>query len=93
MDVRNTGTRAGDEIVQLYIRQRVSSATRPVRELKGFRRVTLKPGESRTVTFDIGPDQLSYYGADMKRAVEPGTFDIMIGSSSIAVRDVTLQVR
>lgn len=93
VDVRNTGTRAGDEIVQLYIRQRVSSATRPVRELKGFRRVTLKPGESRTVTFDIGPDQLSYYGADMKRAVEPGTFDIMIGSSSIELRDVTLQVR
>jgi len=92
VEVTNTGSRAGDEVVQLYIRAEVSRATRPVMELKGFRRVTLKPGERRTVTFELGPDQLSYHGPDMKRVVEPGRFRVMVGGSSEAVKSVELDV-
>jgi beta-glucosidase len=92
VDVTNTGTRAGDEVVQLYIRDVVSMATRPVKELRGFRRVTLPPGETRTVTFDLGPEHLSYHGADMKRVVEPGRFDIMVGGNSVDVSSVALDV-
>jgi beta-glucosidase len=90
--VSNTGTRAGDEIVQLYIRAEVSRATRPVMELKGFRRITLKPGEKQTVTFELGPEQLSYHGLDMKRVVEPGRFQVMVGGSSDGVKSVGLDV-
>ena len=92
VDVTNTGKRAGDEIVQLYIHDLVSSATRPVAELRGFRRVTLRPGETRTVTFDVGPEHLAYHGADMKRVVEPGRFEIMVGGSSVDLRSVALDV-
>lgn len=92
VDVTNTGTRAGDEVVQLYIRDVVSLATRPVKELRGFRRVTLQPGETRTVTFDLGPEQLAYHGTDMKRVVEPGRFDIMVGGNSVDVSSVALDV-
>jgi beta-glucosidase len=72
----------------MYIRDLVSSATRPMKELKGFRRIVLEPGESSTVTFDITPDLLSFYDADMKFTVEPGDFEIMVGNSS---RDADLQ--
>ena len=92
VDVRNTGSRAGDEVVQLYIRDEVSSATRPVKELRGFQRVSLAPGETRTVSFDVGPEHLSYHGAGMKRVVEPGTFQLMVGGSSADVRSVNLVV-
>jgi beta-glucosidase len=92
IDVTNTGTRAGDEVVQLYIRDAVSWATRPVAELRGFRRVTLQPGEKRTVRFDLGPEQLAYHGPDMKRVVEPGRFDIMVGGNSVDVSSVALDV-
>jgi len=92
VDVTNTGKRAGDEVVQLYIHDAVSFATRPMKELRGFRRVTLQPGETRTVTFEVGPDQLAYHGADMKRVVEPGRFDIMVGGSSVDVKSVALDV-
>jgi beta-glucosidase len=92
VDVRNTGARAGDEIVQLYIRDRVSSVTRPVTELKGFQRISLQPGTSRPVTFESGPDQQSYHGLEMKRVVEPGWFDIMVGGSSVDVKTVPLEV-
>jgi beta-glucosidase len=61
-------------------------------ELKGFRRVTLAPGERRTVTFELGPEQLSYHGPDMKRVVEPGRFQVMVGGSSDAVKSVALDV-
>lgn len=88
IDVTNTGNREGDEIVQLYIRDEYSSATRPVKELKDFKRVSLKNGERKTVSFQITPDKLAYYNADMKYGVEKGTFKIMIGSSS---RDEDLQ--
>src|SRR6266511_3714424 len=92
VDVTNTGKRAGDEVVQLYVRDAVSWATRPIAELRGFRRVTLQPGETRTVTFDLGPEHLAYHGPDMKRVVEPGRFDILVGGSSTDLRSVALDV-
>jgi beta-glucosidase len=92
VDVKNTGGRAGDEVVQLYIRDEVSSVTRPVLELKGFRRVTLAPGESRTVSFDVGPEQLRFYNADMVRVVEPGDFTLFAGPSSAELKKASLTV-
>jgi beta-glucosidase len=81
-DVSNTGTRAGTEVVQLYLRDDAASVTRPVRELRGFRRVMLQPGEMRTVSFTLGPPDLAMYDRTMRRVVEPGTFTIWIGGSS-----------
>jgi beta-glucosidase len=81
-DVTNTGKREGTETVQMYIRDVVSSATRPVKELKGFQKVSLRPGETKTVSFEITPDLLAFYDVNMKYAVEPGEFFIMIGNSS-----------
>jgi beta-glucosidase len=86
--VTNTGDREGAEVVQMYIRDKVSSVTRPMKELKGFERVSLQPGESRDVAFDIAPEHLAFYDIDMKYVVEPGEFDIMVGNSS---RDADLQ--
>ena len=86
--VRNDGKRAGSEVVQMYIRDLVSSVTRPVKELKGFEKVWLAPGESKTVTFTITPALLRFWNVDMKYVVEPGDFSIMIGTSS---RDEYLQ--
>jgi beta-glucosidase len=80
VDVTNSGHRAGDEVVQLYIRDQVSSVTRPVKELRGFERVTLAPGEKKAVTFTLGPDALSLIDANMQRVVEPGRFDVIVGS-------------
>ena len=80
--VKNTGDFAGDEIVQLYIRDKFSEVTRPVKELKGFKRVSLKPGEERVVDFEINPDMLAYYNLKMNWVVEPGDFKIMLGGSS-----------
>lgn len=91
--VTNTGSRTGDEVVQLYIRDRVSSATRPVKELKGFARITLEPGESRTVSFDVGFEHLCFFGEDMMRVVEPGEFDIMVGGDSTTTLSALLTVR
>jgi len=88
IDVTNTGARAGDEVVQMYIRDKVSSVTRPVKELKGFERVTLAPGETKTVSLEIAPEHLAFYNIDMEHVVEPGEFEIMIGNSS---RDQDLQ--
>jgi beta-glucosidase len=82
VDVTNTGKRAGCEVVQLYIRDLVSSVTRPIKELKGFRKVPLEPGESTTVTFNITPAELSFFDVNMKYVVEPGDFEIMVGNSS-----------
>jgi beta-glucosidase len=81
-DVTNTGKREGAEVVQMYVRDIVSSVTRPVKELKGFRKVTLRPGEKKTVSFDITPDLLAFYDVNMKYVVEPGEFFIMVGNSS-----------
>lgn len=88
VDVTNTGARVGDEVAQLYIRDKVSSVTRPVKELKGFGRITLAPGQTETVVFDITPEHLAFYDIDMNYVVEPGEFEIMTGNSS---RDEDLQ--
>jgi beta-glucosidase len=90
--VRNSGARAGDEVVQLYIRDQVSSVTRPVKELRGFARVTLQPGESKSVSFTLGPDELSLIDRRMQRVVEPGRFDIMVGTSATPALTATLDV-
>jgi beta-glucosidase len=81
-DVTNTGKREGAEVVQLYIRDMVSSVTRPVKELKAFQKVNPCPGETKTVTFEITPELLSFYDINMKYVVEPGEFTIMVGNSS-----------
>ncbi|MEO0367110.1 MAG: glycoside hydrolase family 3 C-terminal domain-containing protein, partial [Pseudomonadota bacterium] len=91
--VTNTGKVAADEIVQLYIRDKVSSVTRPVKQLRGFERVSLAPGESRVVRFPITPSSLSFYNRDMQRVVEPGEFEIMVGNSSTELQSVTLTVK
>jgi beta-glucosidase len=92
VDVTNTGTMAGDEIVQMYIRDDVSSVTRPVKELKGFARIHLAPGETKTVQLPIKPDKLSFLNEDMKRVVEPGTFSIMVGPSSRSEQLLTVKL-
>ena len=86
--VRNTGTRAGDEVVQLYVKDELASVARPVMELRGFTRVHLAPGEEREVTFRLGPEELEMLDRDLRRVVEPGSFRILVGSSS---RDIRLR--
>lgn len=93
IDVENTGKVKGAEIVQLYIHQQVSSATRPVKELKDFTRVELNPGEKKTVRFTLPASKLAYWNAAMKYGVEPGDFDIMVGASSVDVQSATLTVK
>jgi beta-glucosidase len=88
VDVKNTGKRAGTEVVQLYVRDCVSSVTRPVKELKRFQKMLLRPDESRTVALDLTPESLAFYDVHMKYVVEPGEFEIMVGNSS---RDSDLQ--
>jgi beta-glucosidase len=92
VDVTNAGQMAGDEIVQLYIRDEVSSVTRPIKELKGFERVHLEPGQTKTVQFLVTPDKLSFLDEDMRRVVEPGLFDIMLGPSSSADKLLTVKL-
>ena len=82
--VHNRGPVEAEEVVQLYIRDLVGNVTRPVRELKGFQRLRLKPGESRAVSFTLGPDDLAFYGREMQRITEPGEFHAWIGGSSAA---------
>jgi beta-glucosidase len=88
VELTNTGRRAGTEVVQVYIRDRVSTVTRPVKELKGFAKVRLEPGEKRSVTIDITPASLAFFDINMDYVVEPGEFEIMVGTSS---RDSDLQ--
>ena len=92
--VTNTGQRRGTEVVQMYIRDRVSSVTRPVKELKGFVKVWLEAGASTTVSIDITPESLAFYDIDMNNVVEPGEFEIMVGTSSRRedLQIVTLEV-
>ncbi|HEX3738085.1 MAG TPA: CIA30 family protein [Terriglobales bacterium] len=92
VDVSNTGDRAGDEVPQIYVHQEVASVTRPVMALKGFQRIHLNPGETKTVEFAITPDALSLLNADMHKVVEPGIFDIMVGPSSAQTQTVSLKV-
>ncbi len=93
VDVANTGRRTGDEVVQLYVRDDEATVTRPVLELKHFQRVTLAPGERRTVTFDLKPADLAFWNVEMHRVVEPGTFTISAGNSSTALKTTTLTVK
>jgi beta-glucosidase len=90
--VRNTGDRSGDEVVQIYLRDDVASVTRPVKELKRFQRVALLPGERRTLTFTLTPNDLAFYDVDMRRVVEPGTFTVFAGGSSAAVQQARFRV-
>ena len=87
VDVRNSGAVAGDEVVQLYLRDDVGSVTRPVRELRGFQRVTLQPGQSRTVTFDLTDEDLAFTALDMRRVAEPGTFTVFTGGNSVDTQE------
>ena len=82
-DITNTGTRAGDDVVQLYIHDQVASILQPVRRLDGFQRVTLAPGKTQTVTFTLGPANLGFYNNQGQFAVEPGGFDVYVGDSSV----------
>ena len=85
VEVTNVGSREADEVVQLYLHQRYGSASRPVRELKGFRRVTLGPGEARTVRFSVGPAELSYWNAASRDWVlDASTFDVWVGGDCTA---------
>jgi beta-glucosidase len=93
VDVANTGRRAGDEVVQLYVRDDEATVTRPVLELKHFQRVTLQPGEKRTMTFDLKPADLAFWNVEMHRVVEPGTFTISAGNSSATLKATSLTVR
>ena len=90
--VENAGTRPGVEVVQMYIRDRVSSVTRPVLELKGFARVQLEPGQSEVVQIPIRPEHLSFWNIDLEHLVEPGEFDVMLGPDSTNLQAVTLTV-
>jgi beta-glucosidase len=86
--VQNTGNKDADEVVQLYIRDMVCSISRPIKELKGFQRIHLAAGESREVSFDITPEMLKFYNAELKHILEPGDFEIMVGTNS---NDVKMQ--
>lgn len=90
--VSNTGARRGDEIVQLYVQDEVSSVTRPVLELRGFKRVTLEPGETRVVAFTLMPDDLAFYDRTQRRVVEPGWFKVMVGGSSVQTISTRFEV-
>jgi beta-glucosidase len=97
--VTNTGTRAGAEVVQLYLRDDVASSTRPVRQLRGFRKITLAPGETRTVHFRLGPDELGVYvptGGEgelgFRKVVEPGSFTVFVGGSSLTTNQARFEV-
>jgi len=92
VDVANIGQRAGDEVVQVYVRDQVSSVARPVMELKGFERVTLAPGERRTLRFTLGPDAFALWDVDMREVVEPGLFTIMAGPSSAQLKSAILEI-
>ncbi|HXJ89802.1 MAG TPA: glycoside hydrolase family 3 N-terminal domain-containing protein [Candidatus Binatia bacterium] len=92
VSVTNTGSRAGDQVVQMYVHHPVSSIVQPVIALRAFKRVHLEPGASTTVTFEVGPDQLSILDAHMQRTVEPGAIDLMIGPSSAETSQVSLTV-
>lgn len=92
VDITNSGKMKGDEIIQLYIRDKVSSVTRPVKELKDFRRISLAPGQTKTVEFSIDKSKLLFWDIHMNYTVEPGEFDIMVGNSSENFETVTLKV-
>jgi beta-glucosidase len=93
VDVTNVGGVAGDEVVQLYIRDNIASVTRPMKELKGFQRLHFQPGETKTVSFSITPEMLQILDLDMQWRVEPGIFTIMVGPNSIDLAEILLEVK
>ena len=90
VDVKNTGSVAGTEVVQLYIRNTAASVEQPVRELKGFARVALAPGEQKHVEFSLGFDELNFYNVEIKRTVEPTIYKVWVGGSSLATAETSL---
>jgi len=92
VDVTNAGIRAGDEVVQLYVRDDVGSVTRPVQELRGFRRVSLKPGETQTIGFVIDQQDLAFYDASLARVAEPGGFTVFVGGSSANTKQLRFRM-
>jgi beta-glucosidase len=92
VNVTNTGSRAGEEVVQLYVRDLVGSVTRPVKELKGFQKIMLKAGESRDVKFTLTERDLSFWRGDMTFGAEPGEFDIMVGGNSADLKKVRVKM-
>lgn len=92
IDVRNTGSVAGTEVVQMYMRNTVASVEQPLRELKGFTRVTLAPGETKHIEFPLGFNELNFYNVDLKQTVEPTTYDVWIGGSSLAKAETSFKV-
>jgi beta-glucosidase len=92
-DITNTGSVAGDDVVQLYIHENYTSILQPVRRLEGFQRVTLAPGQAKTVTFTLGPQQLGFYNGQGQFTVEPGPFDLWVGDSSDNGQHATFTVQ
>jgi len=92
VDITNTGSRAGDEVAQLYVHQRIASRTRPVKQLRGFKRITLEPGQKTTVEFSVTPEDLSLIDVNMNPVVEPGIFDLMVGANSAETSTIPLEV-
>lgn len=92
VDITNTGKVKGDEVAQMYLRDVVSSVTRPIKELKDFARISLNPNETKTVTFNITPEKLQFYNREMKRVVEPGKFQIMVGGNSVDLINADMEV-
>ena len=92
VEVENMGRRAGDEVVQLYLRNLAASVTRPVRELKGFERISLQPGERRRIYFWLGPEQLGFINREMRFTVEPGDFKVFVGNSSVGGLEASFTV-
>jgi len=92
VDVENTGKRAGDEVVQLYVRDPVATMTRPVKELKGFQRIALQPGQKSRVGFVLGPEHLAFWNREMRYVVEPGEFRVMVGTNSVDVIEAKFEV-
>lgn len=91
--VTNTGKCTGEEVVQLYVQDKVASVTRPIKELKGFRKIHLNVGESKTVAFQITDDALGFYDNEMNYMVEPGDFVFMVGGSSDDVQQITYNLK
>lgn len=92
VEVRNTGNRAGEEVVQLYIRDMVASIIRPVKELKAFQKIMLKAGESKTLTFTLTEETLKFYNADLQYVSEPGDFKVFVGNSSEIVKEADFKL-
>jgi beta-glucosidase len=90
--VTNSGSKDGEEVVQMYLRDMVGSVTRPVKELKGFQKISLKAGESKTVSFKIGINDLKFYNYDLKYVAEPGDFKVFIGGNSRDVKEANFKL-